>query len=51
VEYYRDTVDPLWRQIYRETLLLNADGTLSPPERPGLGLELNTEALAPYRVA
>ena len=50
VEYYRDTVDPMWRRTYRETLLLNDDGTLSPPERPGLGVELNDAALAPYRV-
>ena len=50
VEYYRDSVDPMWRQMYRDTLLLNADGTLSPPDRPGLGVELNDEALAPWRV-
>ena len=51
VEYYRDTVDPMWKQIYQETLMLNADGTLSPPNRPGLGLEPNYQALAPYRVS
>lgn len=50
VEYYRDSVDPMWRQMYRDTLLLNDDGTLSPPERPGLGVELNDDALAPWRV-
>jgi L-alanine-DL-glutamate epimerase-like enolase superfamily enzyme len=50
VEYYRDSVDPMWRQMYRDTLLLNDDGTLSPPDRPGLGVELNDEALAPWRV-
>ncbi len=49
VEYYRDSVDPMWRKMYRDTLLLNDDGTLSPPERPGLGVELNDDALAPYR--
>lgn len=51
VEYYRDTVDPMWRKMYRETLLLNDDGTLSPPSRPGLGVEPDEAALAPYRVA
>jgi L-alanine-DL-glutamate epimerase-like enolase superfamily enzyme len=50
VEYYRDSVDPMWRKIFRETLLLNDDGTLTPPGGPGLGVELNEEALAPYRV-
>jgi L-alanine-DL-glutamate epimerase-like enolase superfamily enzyme len=50
VEYYRDSVDPMWRQMFRDTLLLNSDGTLSPPDRPGFGVELNDDALAPWRV-
>ncbi|HUX87923.1 MAG TPA: mandelate racemase/muconate lactonizing enzyme family protein [Chloroflexota bacterium] len=50
VEYYRDSVDPMWKNMYQQTLLLNDDGTLSPPKRPGLGVELNEAALAPYRV-
>lgn len=50
VEYYRDTVDPMWRHTFKDTLLLNDDGTLSPPDRPGLGLELNDEALRPFRI-
>jgi D-arabinonate dehydratase len=50
VEYYRDSVDPMWRKMFRETLLLNADGTLSPPNQPGLGVGLNEAALAPWRV-
>jgi L-alanine-DL-glutamate epimerase-like enolase superfamily enzyme len=49
VEYYRDSVDPMWRKMFRQTLLLNDDGTLSPPDRPGLGVELNDDALEPYR--
>jgi L-alanine-DL-glutamate epimerase-like enolase superfamily enzyme len=40
----------MWRKMYQQTLLLNNDGTLSPPDRPGLGVELNDAALAPYRV-
>lgn len=51
VEYYRDSVDPMWREMFRDTLMLNDDGTLSPPSRPGLGLEPNYAALEPYRVA
>ena len=50
VEYYRDTVDPMWGHIFKETLALNQDGTLSPPDRPGLGLEPNYEALTRHRV-
>ena len=50
VEYYRDTVDPMWGRMFQETLTLQ-DGFLVPPDRPGLGVELNREALAPYRRA
>jgi L-alanine-DL-glutamate epimerase-like enolase superfamily enzyme len=49
VEYYRDTVDPMWRNRFKETLVLNSRGNLEPPDRPGLGVEPNDEALAPYR--
>ena len=51
LEYYRDTVDPMWSRIYRETLRLNPDGTVSPPSAPGLGLEPDDAALAPFRIA
>ena len=49
LEYYRDSVDPMWGKMFIETLRLNDDGTVSPPGRPGLGVEPNREALAPYR--
>lgn len=51
LEFYRDTVDPMWGKVYRHTLRLNDDGTVSPPDVPGIGAEPNDEALAPYRVA
>ncbi len=51
LEFYRDTVDPMWGRIYRHTLRLNDDGTVSPPDVPGIGADPNYEALAPYRVA
>lgn len=51
VEFYRDTVDPMWGRVFTETLRLTPQGTLRPPDRPGLGIELNEAALAPYRVA
>ncbi len=51
LEFYRDTVDPMWGRIYRHTLRLNDDGTVSLPDVPGIGADPNYEALAPYRVA
>jgi L-alanine-DL-glutamate epimerase-like enolase superfamily enzyme len=51
LEFYRDTVDPMWGKIYHHTLRLNDDGTVSPPDAPGLGAEPNYETLSPYRVA
>jgi L-alanine-DL-glutamate epimerase-like enolase superfamily enzyme len=51
LEFYRDTVDPMWGKIYRETLSLNEDGTVSPPNVPGIGIDPNYESLAPYREA
>jgi D-arabinonate dehydratase len=51
LEYYRDTVDPLWAKMYHTTLRLNDDGTVSPPDVPGIGVDPNYEVLAPYRIA
>jgi L-alanine-DL-glutamate epimerase-like enolase superfamily enzyme len=51
LEFYRDTVDPMWGRIYRDTLKLNEDGTVSAPTAPGIGVEPNESVLAPYRIA
>jgi len=51
LEFYRDSVDPMWGKVYRHTLRLNDDGTVSPPDVPGIGAEPNEEELARYRVA
>ena len=51
LEFYRDSVDPMWGKIYTHTLRLNADGTVSPPDVPGIGADPNYAALAPYRVS
>jgi D-arabinonate dehydratase len=51
LEFYRDTVDPMWGKVYHHTLRLNDDGTVSPPDAPGIGIDPNYETLAPYRVA
>jgi len=50
LEFYRDTVDPMWGKVYHHTLRLNDDGTVSPPDVPGIGLDPNYETLEPYRV-
>ena len=49
VEYYRGSTDPMWGKMFKETLQVE-DGHVSPPDRPGIGIELNEEALAPHRV-
>jgi hypothetical protein len=38
-------------RIYRETLKLNNDGTVSAPMAPGLGIEPDEDVLAPHRIA
>jgi L-alanine-DL-glutamate epimerase-like enolase superfamily enzyme len=50
LEYYRDSVDPMWGKMYHHTLGVNDDGTVSPPNVPGHGAEPNYEALEPFRV-
>jgi D-arabinonate dehydratase len=50
LEFYRDTVDPMWGKVYHYTLTLNEDGTVSPPDVPGIGIDPNYESLAPHRV-
>ena len=42
LEFYRDTVDPMWGRVYRHTLTLNDDGTVSPPNVPGIGADPTT---------
>jgi L-alanine-DL-glutamate epimerase-like enolase superfamily enzyme len=50
LEYYRDSVDPMHGKVYNTTLRLNDDGTVSPPEVPGVGIDPNYTELAPFRV-
>ncbi|WP_108462619.1 mandelate racemase/muconate lactonizing enzyme family protein [Devosia naphthalenivorans] len=51
LEFYGESFDPMWGRIYKETLRLNKDGTVSPPATPGIGVDLNYDALREYRVA
>lgn len=49
VEY--DSYDsPIRREIFREPILA-ANGTVTVPDRPGLGLELDEKAVARYRLS
>ncbi len=50
LEFYPKRMDPMWGKIYKETLVLNDDGTVSPPEVPGIGIEPSYETLESYRV-
>lgn len=50
LEFYRDNIDPLWGKVSQPTLDLNDDGTVSPHDIPGIGLNPNYEVLNSYRV-
>lgn len=50
LEYYPKRFDDVGQQIYTHQLVVNADGTISPPQVPGHGFEPNYEALEPFRV-
>ena len=47
----RDSTDPLWASLYQDTLRLNADGTVTAPEGPGIGVNVNQAVLDAYRIA
>jgi len=51
LEFHRDSTNPLWQKAYRSPLSLNDDGTVSPPEVPGAGIDPNYEVLEQYRIA
>jgi L-alanine-DL-glutamate epimerase-like enolase superfamily enzyme len=36
--------------MYENPVIFDKDGNISPPERPGVGLEVNQEVMAPFRV-
>jgi L-alanine-DL-glutamate epimerase-like enolase superfamily enzyme len=50
LEFYRDSVDPMWGKMYLHTLGVNDDGTVSPPDVPGIGAEPNYPELEKWRV-
>jgi len=48
-EYYTSEDEPIKGGIYKE-ILRPIDGFIYPPDRPGLGIEINEEAIDQYRV-
>jgi len=50
IEYFGSATDPMWDKKYKETLKIK-NGFLYPPDSPGIGLELDEEALSPYKIA
>ena len=50
LEYYRGSTDPMWGKTFKSGLKVE-DEYVFPPDRPGMGIELNEEALAQYKVA
>ncbi|MEZ4830169.1 MAG: mandelate racemase/muconate lactonizing enzyme family protein [Bacteroidia bacterium] len=51
LEYYPIEVDPLRATIFYPQIKLDADGYVTVPDRPGIGFDLNMEALNRYRVS
>jgi L-alanine-DL-glutamate epimerase-like enolase superfamily enzyme len=50
LEFYSDTTNPMWGKMFKETLRINDDGTVSPPDAPGLGVDPNYAELERFRV-
>ena len=50
LEYYPPAFDDMRYKAFQNPMYLNQDGTVSVPEKPGLGTELNFDILEPYRV-
>jgi L-alanine-DL-glutamate epimerase-like enolase superfamily enzyme len=46
---FDQTANPLRDELLREPIRLGDDGAVKPPERPGLGIEIDPAALARYR--
>jgi L-alanine-DL-glutamate epimerase-like enolase superfamily enzyme len=51
LEFGSERMNPLVSTMYHHTVTLNKDGTVSPPDVPGIGVDPNYEVLSQYRVA
>ena len=50
LEYYPPAVDPLRGEMFLPQMILDADGYVTVPSRPGIGFEPNWELLKHHRV-
>jgi D-arabinonate dehydratase len=50
VEYYDNNLNALKEKMFKNRLSLDPAGTVLVPDRPGIGFEINFEALEPFRV-
>lgn len=49
-EFYPPQYDARVYEAFADPVIFNPDGTVSPSQAPGAGLDINREALAPFRV-
>lgn len=49
-EFYPPQYDAKVYEAFQNPVIMNEDGTVSPSQEPGLGLDINREILAPYRI-
>lgn len=49
-EFYPPQYDAKVYEAFQDPVIFNSDGTVSPGQAPGAGLDINREMLAPYRV-
>lgn len=49
-EFYPPQYDAKVYEAFKNPVVFNSDGTVSPSQAPGVGLDINEEVLAPYRV-
>jgi L-alanine-DL-glutamate epimerase-like enolase superfamily enzyme len=50
LEYYPREFDPMHGKVYLETPELNADGTVTVPETPGMGCDIDEKHMEQYLV-
>ena len=49
-EFYPPQYDAKVYEAFVNPVVFNKDGTVSPSQAPGAGLDINRELLAPYRI-
>lgn len=49
-EFYPPQYDAKVYEAFQNPVVFNSDGTVSPSQAPGAGLDINRDVLAPYRI-